>query len=95
MRVITFFKRLYKSLREIWSPKGSVFTMNMSGEKFKDDVAAQRGNYIALYFMCILITWSLLCLYGHDAFDSLFFQCPCREMSVWRLGRCHKQWNGH
>ena len=73
MRVITFFKRLYKSLREIWSPKGSVFTMNMSGEKLKDDVAAQSGNYIALYLMCILITWSLLCLYGHDAFDSLFF----------------------
>lgn len=73
MRVITFFKRLYKSLREIWSPRGSVFTMNMSGEKLRDDVAAQSGNYIALYFMCILITWSLLCLYGHDAFDSLFF----------------------
>ena len=73
MRVITFFKMLYKSLREIWSPKGSVFTMNMSGEKLKDDVAAQSGNYIALYLMCILMTWSLLCLYGHDAFDSLFF----------------------
>lgn len=73
MRVIAFFKRLYKSLREIWSPKGSVFTMNMSGEKLRDDVAAQSGNYIALYLMCILITWSLLCLYGHDAFDSLFF----------------------
>lgn len=73
MRVITFFKRLYKSLREIWSPKGSVFTMNMSGEKLRDDVAAQSGNYIALYLMCILITWSLFCLYGHDAFDSLFF----------------------
>ena len=73
MRVIAFFKRLYKSLREIWSPKGSVFTMNMSGEKLRDDVAAHSGNYIALYLMCILITWSLLCLYGHDAFDSLFF----------------------
>ena len=47
--------------------------MNMSGEKLRDDVAAQSGNYIALYLMCILITWSLLCLYGHDAFDSLFF----------------------
>ncbi|WP_407408938.1 TrkH family potassium uptake protein [Methanobrevibacter sp.] len=73
MRVITFFKGIYKNSREIWSPESSVVSVKVSDKKLTDDVAAQSGNYIALYFLCILITWALLCLYGHNAFDSLFF----------------------
>ena len=73
MRVITFSKGIYKNLREILSPGGRVVTLKISGKKIPEKVASQSGNFIALYFMCILITWSLLCLYGHDPFDSLFF----------------------
>jgi trk system potassium uptake protein TrkH len=73
MRVITFSKGIYKNLREIWSPVGSVVTMDVSGDPLPESVSAQSGNYITLYFLCILITWSLLCLYGHNPFDSLFF----------------------
>ena len=73
MRVITFFKGIYKNSREILSPERSVVSVKISDKKLTDSVAAQSGNYIALYFLCILITWALLCLYGHNAFDSLFF----------------------
>ena len=34
---------------------------------------AESGNYITLYLLCILITWILICSYGHDPFNSLFF----------------------
>ena len=73
MRVITFFKGIYRNSREIWSPVGSVVPLPKSDQKLTEEIVAQSGNYIALYFMCILITWSLLSLYGHDPFNSLFF----------------------
>jgi trk system potassium uptake protein TrkH len=73
MRVITFFKGIYTNLREAISPERSVIPMKISGKKIQENVVAQSGNYITLYFLCILITWSLLCLYGHDPFNSLFF----------------------
>lgn len=72
MRVITFFKGVYKNLREILSPN-SVINMQISGKKLTDDVVAQSGNYITLYLICILISWIMICSYGHDPFDSLFF----------------------
>lgn len=71
--VITFFKGIYRNSREIWSPVGSVVPLPKSDQKITEEVVAQSGNYIVLYFMCILITWSLLSLYGHDPFNSLFF----------------------
>ncbi len=73
LRIITFAKGIYKNLREILSPEGRVIKMKISNKKLPEKVATQSGNYITLYFICILITWSLLCLYGHDPFDSLFF----------------------
>lgn len=73
MRIIAFFKGIYRNLREIWSPAGSVVHVRHEGKKLSDDVVEQSGNYITIYLLFILITWSLLCLYGHDTFDSLFF----------------------
>ena len=73
MRIITFFKGIYKNSREIWSPRGSVVSMQMDNRELKEKISAQSGNYIALYLILILITWALLCLYGHDPLNSLFF----------------------
>ena len=72
MRVITFFKGVYKSLRGILSPN-SVINLEISGKKLSDNVVAESGNYITLYLICILVSWILLCSYGHDPFNSLFF----------------------
>ena len=47
--------------------------MKIADNILKDKDIAASGNYITLYFLCILFTWSLLCLYGHNPFDSLFF----------------------
>lgn len=73
MRVIAFIRGIYRNLREIWSPIGSVVPLNRSGEKISENLVEQSGNYISIYLILILISWSLLCLYGHDTFDSLFF----------------------
>lgn len=72
MRVITFFKGIYKNLREILSPN-SVINLEISGKKITNDLVAESGNFITLYLICILVTWILLCSYGHDPFNSLFF----------------------
>ena len=72
MRIITFFKGIYKNLREILSPN-SVINLEISGKRITDDLVADSGNYITLYLICILVSWILLCSYGHNPFDSLFF----------------------
>ena len=73
IRIITFFKGIYKHLREILSPEGRVIPLQISGHKLTEKAILQSGNYITLYFICILITWSLICLCGHDVIDSLFY----------------------
>ena len=73
MRVAIFLKGVYTMLCEIIFPDGSIIPIKISGKNIKVEVVQQTGNYITLYFLCILITWSLLCLYGHDPFHSLFF----------------------
>ena len=72
MRVLTFFKGIYKNLREVLSPN-SVVNLEISGKRISDDLVSQSGNYITLYLIFILISWILLCSYGHDPFNSLFF----------------------
>lgn len=72
MRVITFFKGIYKNLLGILYPN-SVINLNISGKKIKDTAIAESGNYITLYLLFILVTWILMCSYGHDPFNSLFF----------------------
>ena len=73
IRIITFFKGTYKHLREILSPEGRVIPIQISGHKLTEKAILQSGNYITLYLICILITWSLICLYGHDPIISLFY----------------------
>ena len=73
MRVIIFFKGVYTSVREIISPNGAVLPLKLGGKSLKLKVVRQAGNYITLYLLCILFTWLLFCLYGHDPFHSLFF----------------------
>ena len=73
IRIITFFKGTYKHLREILSPEGRVIPIQISGHKLTEKAILQSGNYITLYFLCILITWSLICLYGHEPIVSLFY----------------------
>ena len=50
-----------------------VVAIKNGGKKLSDEVVEQSGNFMALYFILILITWALLCLHGHDPFNSLFF----------------------
>lgn len=73
MRIITFCKGIYRNTREILYPEGAVLPLKLSGKSLKEGDVAQSGNYIALYLMFVLFTWSLLCLFGHEPFDSLFF----------------------
>ena len=73
MRVIVWVKGIIRNLREILSPEGRIVKMKIADNILKDKDIAASGNYITLYFLCILFTWSLLCLYGHNPFDSLFF----------------------
>ena len=71
-RIIIFFKGIYKHIREILSPEGRVVPIKISNTKVSEKAVSDSGNYITLYMICILITWSLFCLYGHDPFRSLF-----------------------
>lgn len=73
IRVILFFKGMYRNLREVWSPWGTIIPLKISGKEIPQKVVSESGNYITLYLLCILVTWSLLCFYGHNPFDSLFF----------------------
>lgn len=71
-RVIIFFKGIYKHIREILSPEGRVVPITISKTKVSDKSISDAGNYITLYLICIMITWALFCLFGHDPFHSLF-----------------------
>ena len=72
IRLITFFKGIYKHIREILSPSGRVVPIKLQGKPIPDNTVAQSGNYITLYLMFIMFTWALYCLFGYDPFDSLF-----------------------
>ena len=73
IRVIAFFKGIYRNLREIWPPEGSMVPLERSNKFITEKLVTQSGNYITIYLLFILVTWSLLCLYGHDPLNSLFF----------------------
>ncbi|WP_292822069.1 TrkH family potassium uptake protein [Methanobrevibacter sp.] len=72
VRMITFFKGMYRHVREILSPEGRVVAIKLNGRKIPEKAISQSGNFITLYMMFIMFTWALFCLYGYDPFRSLF-----------------------
>jgi trk system potassium uptake protein TrkH len=72
VRMITFFKGIYRHVREILSPEGRVVPVKLHGHKIPEKSIAQAGSFITLYMMFIMFTWALFCLFGYDPFRSLF-----------------------
>jgi trk system potassium uptake protein TrkH len=72
VRMITFFKGIYRHVREILSPDGRVVPVKLHGHKIPEKAISQSGNFITLYMMFIMFTWALFCLFGYDPFNSLF-----------------------
>lgn len=72
VRMITFFKGIYRHVREILSPEGRVVPIKLHGHSIPEKSVSQAGNFITLYMMFIMFTWALLCLFGNDPFNSLF-----------------------
>ncbi len=72
VRMITYFKGIYRHVREILSPEGRVVPIKLHGHKIPEKSIAQAGSYITLYMMFIMFTWALFCLFGYDPFRSLF-----------------------
>ena len=72
VRMITFFKGIYRHIREIMSPEGRIVLVKLHGHKIPEKSIAQVGSFITLYMMFIMFTWALFCLFGYDPFRSLF-----------------------
>ena len=72
VRMITFFKGVYRHVREILSPGGRVVPIKLNDRTIPEKAVAQAGNFISLYMMFIMFTWALFCLFGYDPFKSLF-----------------------
>ena len=72
VRMITFFKGIYRHVREILSPEGRIVPIKFNGRKIPEKAISQSGNFITLYMMFIMFTWALFCLFGYDPFKSLF-----------------------
>jgi trk system potassium uptake protein TrkH len=70
--MITYFKGIYRHVREILSPGGRVVPVKLHGHSIPEKTIAQAGNFITLYMMFIMFTWALFCLFGYDPFKSLF-----------------------
>ena len=72
VRMITYFKGIYRHIREILSPEGRVVPVKLHGHSIPEKAIGQAGNFITLYMMFIMFTWALFCLFGYDPFKSLF-----------------------
>ena len=72
VRMITFFKGIYRHIREVLSPEGRVVPIKLHGNTIPEKAISQSGNFITLYLMFIMFTWALFCLFGYDPFRSLF-----------------------
>ena len=72
VRMITYFKGIYRHIREILSPEGRVVPIKLHGHIIPEKAIGQAGNFITLYMIFIMFTWALFCLFGYDPFKSLF-----------------------
>ena len=72
IRAILFVKGIVRRVKESLSPEGRIIPIKISGVTISDKEVYESGNYIALYLIFIIITWSLFCLLGYDPFKSLF-----------------------
>ncbi|WP_303247428.1 TrkH family potassium uptake protein [uncultured Methanobrevibacter sp.] len=72
IRIITFFKGLYKHIKEIMSPEGRVLVVKLSNQVIPEKAVSESGNYITLFMIFILIGWAIFCGFGYDPFQSLF-----------------------
>ena len=71
-RVITYFKAIYKHIKEILSPDGRIIPIKISGRKISEKEIGKTGNFITLYLIIIALTWLVFCFYGYNPFESLF-----------------------
>ncbi|MDO5848055.1 MAG: TrkH family potassium uptake protein [Methanobrevibacter sp.] len=72
LRVIMFFKGVYKHLKEIMSPEGRVMVIKISNHIIPTKAVTESGTYITLFMVFVLIGWALFCAFGYDPFKSLF-----------------------
>lgn len=71
-RIITYFKAIYRHIKEILSPDGRIIPIKISGRKISEKEIGKTGNFITLYLVTIALTWLAFCFYGYEPFDSLF-----------------------
>ena len=93
VRMITFFKGMYRHVREILSPEGRVVAIKVNGRKISEKEVSQAGNFITLYMMFIMFTWALFCLYGYDPFKSLFAAMSLQGNNGLELGIINHELN--
>lgn len=72
IRAILFIKGIVRRVKESLSPEGRIIPIKISGVTINDKEVYESGNYIGLYLLLIIATWSIFCLYGYDPFKSLF-----------------------
>lgn len=72
LRVTTFFKGVYRHVKEILSPEGRVIPTKINKHIIPDKVIAESGSYISLYLVFILISWIIFCMFSYNPFKSLF-----------------------
>ena len=72
LRTITYMKGISRNIQEIISPSKRVVAVKLNDNTIPEKAIAEAGNFIALYMLFILVTWSLFCLFGYDPFKSLF-----------------------
>lgn len=93
IRVLTFFKGVYKHIREILSPRGRIIPVKIHDRVLPEKAVAEAGNFIALYLLFIVVAWGVFCLFGYDPFNSLFAVVSLQGNNGLELGIITNQLN--
>lgn len=75
------------------SPKGRVVPVKIHDRVIPDKAVAESGNFITLYLLFIMITWTLFCLLGYDPFKSLFSVVSIQGNNGLDLGMLNNELN--